>query len=92
MIIRIMGEGQYRLNDEALERVSQLDQRVADALRRGDEVEFHVAFAALVGFVRQAGERVADSELVISDHILPHTDATFAEAREAFAEEGAVPG
>ena len=91
MIVRIMGEGQYRLEDDALERLSQLDQYVVEAIDASDEAEFHVAFSALVDFVRHAGERVRDDQLAISDHVLPHTDTTLAEARDAFAEEGAIP-
>ena len=90
MIIRIMGEGQYLLEGDSLERLSQLDQQVVEALEANDEADFHSTFRALVGFVRQAGERVADHELAISDHVLPHADTTFAEAGEAFAGEGVI--
>jgi hypothetical protein len=42
--------------------------------------------------VETSGATVADSELVTSDHVLPHVDTTLEEAREAFAGEGAIPG
>jgi hypothetical protein len=92
MIVRIMGEGQYRLEDGTLERLSQLDQQVVEAIDASDEAGFQAAFSTLVDFVRHAGERVRDDQLAVSDHVLPHTDTTLAEARDAFAEEGAIPG
>ena len=92
MIVRIIGEGQYRLDDNALERLSQLDRQVVEAIDTSNEAGFRVAFSALVDFVRHAGERVRDDELAVSDHVIPHTDTTLAEARHAFAEEGTVPG
>jgi PspA-Associated protein len=91
VIVRILGKGQYRLDDGDLGRLNELDNAVAAAVAAGDADGFAKAFAALIGMV-QDGTPVPDDELVTSDHVLPHVDTTLEEAREAFAGEGAIPG
>jgi PspAA-like protein len=92
MIVRILGQGQYRLDDGALGRLNELDNAVAAAVAAGDAAAFASAFADLIGMVEGDGTPVGDDELVTSDHVLPHADTTLQEAREAFAGEGAIPG
>jgi hypothetical protein len=92
MIVRILGKGQFRLDDAELGRLNELDNAVAAAVAGGDADVFATAFAALVGMVEDDGTPVPDDELVTSDHVLPHVDTTLEEAREAFAGEGAIPG
>lgn len=92
MIVRILGKGQYRLDDSELGRLNELDNAVAAAVSAGDADAFARAFAALIGMVQGDGTPVPDAELVTSDHVLPHADTTLEEAREAFAGEGAIPG
>lgn len=92
MIVRILEEGQFRLDDGLHGRLNELDNAVAAAVAAGDEAQFRSALDALLAFVRSAGTAVADDELVTSDHVLPHAEITLDEAREAFAGEGAVPG
>lgn len=92
MIVRILGMGQFRLDDSLLGRLNELDNAVAVAVAAGDADGFAQAFANLIGMVEGDGVPVPDAELVTSDHVLPHVDTTLEEAREAFAGEGAIPG
>lgn len=89
MIVRIMGEGQYELPAEALERLNELDDALETAL--DDEQEFPAALAALLSAVRAAGQPVADEELVTSDVVLPASEATVAEVKALFTDEGLIP-
>lgn len=88
MIVRIMEEGQYRLPDDRLDELNELDNRVAAAVSAGDDGAFDAAFAALLGFVRATGSPVAVDELITSDHVLPHAETTAQEARSTFAGDG----
>ncbi len=92
MIVRILGRGQFRLDDSLLGKLNTLDNAVASAVAAGDADGFARAFAALIAMVETDGTQVRDDELVTSDHVLPHVDTTLEEAREAFAGEGAIPG
>jgi hypothetical protein len=91
MIVRISGEDQYRLADEDLPRLNELDDAVVAACDGGGERAFGEAFATLLDYVRAKGTRVADDELAGSDLILPPPDLSFAEAGKEFTGEGLIP-
>ena len=94
MIVRILGEGQYDVSDDALDRLNQLDAAVETAVEDGDEEAFGTALAALLDGVRTVGVPHAVDALDESDLILPPSDATIEEVRELLAEtdEGLIPG
>jgi hypothetical protein len=91
MIVRVSGEDQYRLDDDAAAHVNELENAVAATIERGDEDGFAQTFAALLDYVRARGERVDDEEIETSDVILPPADLTFAEAGREFTGEGLIP-
>ena len=91
MIVRISGEDQYRLADEDVPRLNELDGAVVTACEGGDEPAFAESFAALLDYVRAHGTPVADDELEASDLILPPPDLTLAEAASEFTGEGLIP-
>jgi hypothetical protein len=91
MIVRISGEDQYRLADDQIAELNELDSAVVSACEGGDELGYEKSFAALLDYVRANGERVPDDELAGSDLILPPADLSFAEAGEAFNAEGLIP-
>jgi len=92
MIIRILGEGQYDVSEDALPRLNDLDSAVESAVERGDEVAFATALAELLGGVRSAGMPHDAESLDESDLILPPADATLEEVRELLSDEGLIPG
>ena len=91
MIVRIMGEGQWRLADEKLDELNAVDATLEKAVSANDETAFQEAFTALLKFVR-AGDKVPDDELHDSDAILPPDDSTLAELRELISGDGLIPG
>jgi PspA-Associated protein len=90
VIVRISGEGQYRLDESDHGKLDELDNAVVAAVDAGDEDAFHEAFEELLAFVR-SGEQLADDDLSVSDHILPPSDLTFPEAGEEFSGDGLIP-
>lgn len=86
MIIRILNEGQYRLQGPPLERLDALDDRMLDALGAADDGGFEGAFHEVLALIRSEGTRLPDSELKESDLILPPDDTTPSEARALFAD------
>lgn len=91
MIIRISGEGQYRVDDDTLARLNELDSALESSLD-ADEAEFVAALAGLLALVRDSGEELADSELVESDVILPAGDSSSDDVRAMLASDGLIPG
>ncbi|GAA2148033.1 hypothetical protein GCM10009844_25990 [Nocardioides koreensis] len=92
MIIRILGEGQYDLSEDALPRLNELDSAVEAAVESGDEQAFATALADLLDGVRTAGVPHAADALDESDLILPPADASLEEVRELLSDEGLIPG
>ncbi len=93
MIVRILGEGQYRLDDDVRERVNDLDNEVVELVERGDEEGFHETFERLLDLIRTEGTALGDEELEESDVLVPPSDTSFEEAKrdESFAGEGLIP-
>ena len=91
MIVRIMGEGQYRLSDDVRERVNELDNTVVAAVDEDDEDGFHAAFEELLEVIRTHGEHLGDEELETSDVIIPPADTSMVEAAGDFSGEGLIP-
>ena len=91
MIVRISGEGQFKLPDEDAERLNELDNRAVAAVEQGDETGFKELWSQMLEIVASDGNAVPDDELVESDVILPPRDITFDEAKGEFSGEGLIP-
>ena len=92
MIVRILGEGQYDVPEDAVTRLNELDAAVEAAVESGDAAAFTSALAALLDGVRGAGVPHPTDALDESDSILPPADATVDEVREMLTDEGLIPG
>ena len=91
MIVRLLGEGQFRVDDSLLVRLNELDEQVAQAVEANDERALWTALQALADAVRENGERLGDSELLPSDAIIPPEDLSLEEAHELLEGEGLIP-
>lgn len=91
MIVRISGEGQFRLPDGDAARLNELDNQAVAAAEAGDESKFNELWGQMLSLVENDGEEVADDELVESDVILPPRDVSFVEACAEFTGEGLIP-
>jgi hypothetical protein len=91
MIVRISGEGQFRVGDDHAPRLNELDNRVVNAVEAGDETGFRELWTQMLELVEAGGERLPDDELVESDVILPPRDISFEEAKTEFSGEGLLP-
>ena len=92
MIVRISGEGQYRLDDADTQPLNELESKVVAIVEAGSEDGFGDALAAMLDYVRSHGTPLAEDELVGSDVILPPGDTSFEEAGREFTGEGLIPG
>lgn len=94
MIVRVMGEGQFRVDDAHADLLNGLDSGLERAVQDGDESGFRAALAELLAQVRTLGEPLADDALEPSDALLPAEDVTLDEVRALLADsaEGLIPG
>ena len=91
MIVRISGEGQFKLPDNDAERLNELDNEAVAAVEAGDEAKFQELFDQMLELVANDGEAIADDELFESDVILPPRDVSFEEAAGEFTGDGLIP-
>jgi cytochrome P450 len=92
MIVRILEEGQWELDDAHVDALNTLDEQVEAAVASGDRETFSQSLDALLNAVRTAGSRLSDDSLVDSGLILPPADATLEEVRDLLADDGLIPG
>jgi hypothetical protein len=92
VIVRILGEGQLRVDDSAATELNELDAALENAVERGDEPGFASALGALLARVRSIGTPVAAEVIEPSALILPQQDATMGEVRKLLSDDGLIPG
>ncbi len=92
MIVRILGEGQFRVDDSAVAELNQLDTELEAAVEHSDEDKFAAALAGLHTQVRTQGAPLPPDILEPSDLILPHEDSSMDEVRKLLTDEGLIPG
>jgi predicted transcriptional regulator len=92
MIVRLMGGGgQYRVDDELMAKLDELDNAALAALERGDETELDARLDEMAELVRSNGEALPEEDLSASDLVIPPSDLTLDETRRLFSEDGLIP-
>jgi PspA-Associated protein len=91
VIVRLMGEGQYRVGDDVLAQLNRLDDEASAAIDANDEERLDQTLEQMFQLVRAEGERLADDDLSPSDVVIPPSDMTLEETRALFSEEGLIP-
>ena len=92
MIVRILGGGQYSVDDSAAAELNQLDTALEAAVERADEAAFTAARTRLLADVRANGSPLPPDTLEPSDLILPSEDSSMDEVRKMLTDEGLIPG
>ncbi len=94
MIIRILGQGQYVVDDQHADALNTLDSTLENAVDSGDEAAFRPALLALLAKVRELGDCLPDDALQPSDAAVPGDDATLTEVKDLLvgSDEGLIPG
>jgi hypothetical protein len=92
MIIRIMGEGQLKLPDGAVDELNYLDADLEAAVEKQDDDAFQTALHALLEKARSLGEVLPPDVIEPSDLILPRDGATIEEVRDLLTDGGLIPG
>ncbi|GAA2933428.1 hypothetical protein GCM10020221_31430 [Streptomyces thioluteus] len=88
MIVRIMGEGQWKLADSHFTELNKLDDELLDEMESGDREGFRRTLGALLEAVRRLGSPLPDDALEPSELILPAPDASLEEVRQMLSDDG----
>jgi hypothetical protein len=91
VIVRLMGEGQYRIDEDLRSRLNELDAKAAEKIDQEDEPALDQILDEMAQLVRDEGERLPDEDLSASDLIIPPSDLTLEETRALFSDEGLIP-
>ena len=91
MIVRLLGEGQFQVDDSLIGRLNELDAEVEKAVAAGDERALWSGLQALADAVREHGVKLADDDLSPSDAVIPPEDLSLEEAQELLQNEGFIP-
>jgi hypothetical protein len=88
MIIRIMGEGQYRAPETLCDELNQIDNRIVYLVEGGKAEEFRNELAKLISKIKEKGEPIEAEEILESDIIVPPADLSLEEAKAVFRGSG----
>jgi hypothetical protein len=92
MIMRILGEGQYEITEDHLDRLNELDAALQSAADADDDMLFATALSALLDAVRSYGTPLPAETITPSDLVLPDENTSLAQVRELLSDEGLIPG
>jgi hypothetical protein len=94
VIVRILSDGQYAVDDAHADLLNGLDSGLERAVEAGDEAGFRSALTELLAQVRTVGERLPDDSLEPSDAVVPDETSSLEEVRAMLADtsEGLIPG
>jgi hypothetical protein len=92
-IVRIMGQGQFTVDNKTLRELSKVDNSIVQLVNsdRPDDVEFKKRLAQLTDIVEMTGKPLNPKEIIQSDIILPSVDLSLDDAKKLFKGEGVIP-
>jgi hypothetical protein len=90
VIVRIAGEGHWRLADAEARRLLADDLRLMRAVDDSRDVEYEYLLVALCRFVRMRGEPVHDGGGE-ADITIPSPDMSLEETIDLLAQHGSLP-
>ena len=91
MIVRLIGEAQYEVDEGLVQRLNELDRQALEALGRDAESELDRCLDEMANLIREGGKRLADDVLAPSDIVVPPSDLTLEETRRLISEQGFIP-
>jgi PspAA-like protein len=91
MIVRLMGEGQFQVDDSLVDTLNELDDRAQAAVDADDEPELDRVLDQMWSLVRAEGKPLAEDDLSTSDVVIPPSDLTLEETKRLFSHEGLIP-
>jgi hypothetical protein len=90
MIVRILGEGQFRLDDKHIADLNKIDNRIVNHVKKDDQIAFRKDLDELISKVKDLGEPLDLVDIIQSELIFPPEDLSFEEAKRVFSGDGII--
>ena len=87
MIVRVLGDGQYELDDVEAEEYTSLDDALGCHIDEGDEEAYRRDLASMLEYVHRNGTQLGDDDFRPSDQVLPDPASSLAEVKALLEEE-----
>ncbi|MFZ2071722.1 MAG: hypothetical protein WAV32_09065 [Halobacteriota archaeon] len=91
MIVRIMGEGQFRVNSAIMDELNEVDNRIVEEVGRDNEAKLRELLREIIDIVKRGATPLDPEEIVQSNVIIPPADLSLEEAKRIFSGEGIIP-
>lgn len=104
-IVRIMGQGQYKIDRATMAKVNEIDNEIvkifdgkllpSESGSVGDDdtnTRLQKMLSEMNSLIINNGEQLSATEIVPSEFIIPPADASLEETKELFQGEGIFPG
>ena len=99
VIIRISGQGQFKVTSEILDKINKIDNSIVDLIEnislgssdhKLTQKELQSKLTEMKNLIISKGQPIDDKEIVESDVIVPDSDISIEEATKIFKEEGII--
>ena len=99
VIIRISGQGQFKVTSEILDKINKIDNSIVDLIEnislgssdhKLTQKELQSKLTEMKNLITSKGEPIDDKEILESDVIVPDSDLSIEEATKIFKEEGVI--
>lgn len=85
MVIRIAGEGLFRVPTSIKPALDALDSAMDTAIQHNEAKSFATCTAQLASLIATSGTKLDENEIVKSDLVVPSQDMTIDEAKQLLA-------
>ena len=99
MIIRISGQGQFKVSSDILDKINEIDNSIVALIENVSlgssdrslvQKELQSKLTEMKNLITSKGQSLDDKEIVESDIIVPDSDLSIEEASKIFKEEGLI--
>ena len=101
LIVRVSGQGQFKVNGEILDRINDIDNSIVNLLENTDvdvdanssnvkQKELNEKINEIISLIRTNGMPLDDKEITQSQIMIPNPDISVEEAKKIFRGEGII--
>ena len=101
IIVRVSGQGQFKVNREILDRINDIDNSIVNLLENTDtdvdvnsikvkQKELNEKVNEIINLIRINGMPLDDKEIIQSQIMIPNPDISVDEAKKIFRGEGII--